>query len=276
MIDKKDQQLASGGLGRRSFINTRTGWPDGWRCSLHESPAPVGRACGAAARIEPCRSWRQRAPQARRTGHFYGLWSGGHGRHARAGPAIGPRNHPHPCFVPDALVGWGITNESKAVMGTKPDGSLRYHGGRYPPHPRFVQGRQLRRQNTPGSTTRSTAAWRAHSPGLLGLRQDHRAAQRAGLPRHLPGQARPGGSAINHTTRVFCGGDSTSVAQRRAATRKTEGTARCSPAWTPETMEVRWQVLIDGNWRPGGHLVRRQSSPPPTSTTPRWAPTTRT
>jgi nitrous oxide reductase len=26
-----------------------------------------------------------------------------------------------PCFVPDALVGWGITNESKKVMGTKPD-----------------------------------------------------------------------------------------------------------------------------------------------------------
>ncbi|MDT9121045.1 hypothetical protein RSW84_26760, partial [Escherichia coli] len=58
---------------------------------------------------------------------YYGLWSGGHTGDMRVlGLPSGREITRIPCFVPDALVGWGITNESKAVMGTKPDGSLKY------------------------------------------------------------------------------------------------------------------------------------------------------
>ena len=61
---------------------------------------------------------------------YYGLWSGGHTGDMRVlGMPSGREILRIPCFVPDALVGWGITNESKAVMGTKPDGSLRYTVG---------------------------------------------------------------------------------------------------------------------------------------------------
>jgi nitrous-oxide reductase len=57
---------------------------------------------------------------------YYGLWSGGHTGDVRVlGLPSGREIHRIPVFNPDALVGWGITNESKAVMGTKPDGSLK-------------------------------------------------------------------------------------------------------------------------------------------------------
>ncbi len=97
MIDKKDQQLASGGLGRRSFINTA---------------ALVGLTAGVAACTEkPGTAAAPAAPAAPASSHagaganvhlkpgeldtYYGLWSGGHnGRRARAGPAIGPRDPP--------------------------------------------------------------------------------------------------------------------------------------------------------------------------------------
>ena len=58
---------------------------------------------------------------------YYGLWSGGHtGEFACSACRRGARSSASRCFVPDALVGWGITNESKKIMGTKPDGSLKY------------------------------------------------------------------------------------------------------------------------------------------------------
>ena len=58
---------------------------------------------------------------------YYGLWSGGHTGDFRVlGLPSGRELHRVPCFNTDALVGWGITNESKAIMGTKPDGHLKY------------------------------------------------------------------------------------------------------------------------------------------------------
>ena len=55
----------------------------------------------------------------------YGLWSSGHTGDARVlGIPSGRELLRIPCFVPDVLIGWGQTNESKEVMGTRADGSL--------------------------------------------------------------------------------------------------------------------------------------------------------
>nr|WP_198683457.1 hypothetical protein [Peristeroidobacter agariperforans] len=46
-----------------------------------------------------------------------------------------------PVFNVDCLVGWGITNESKQIMGTHPDGTLKYWtGDTHHVHPSYTDG----------------------------------------------------------------------------------------------------------------------------------------
>ena len=59
-----------------------------------------------------------------------GVWNGGHTGDARIlGIPSGRELHRIPGCCPDPMVGWGWTNESKAVMGTKPDGTLEFTTG---------------------------------------------------------------------------------------------------------------------------------------------------
>jgi nitrous-oxide reductase len=61
---------------------------------------------------------------------YYIFSSGGHSGEVRIyGLPSGRTIKRIPVFNMDPLVGWGITNESKKVIGTKPDGSLKYHTG---------------------------------------------------------------------------------------------------------------------------------------------------
>ena len=165
-----------------------------------------------------------------------------------------------PVFNIDPMVGWGITNESKKIIGTKPDGSLKYMRRRHPPRARLVQGRHLRRQ----------------------VRLDQRQDQQ-------PHGAHPPATTWNATRSPNCPTCRASTASSRtSATRWTRtsttppacsaapsSTSRCpttAATWTTakkyaclftcvdaETMEVRWQVLIDGNCDLVRHLLRRQA-----------------
>ena len=62
---------------------------------------------------------------------YYGLWSGGHSGEVRVmGMPSGREIKRIQVFnAPDAMSGWGITNESKKILGTRPDGSLKYNTG---------------------------------------------------------------------------------------------------------------------------------------------------
>ena len=61
---------------------------------------------------------------------YYHFSSGGHSGEARImGIPSGRTLRRIPIFNIDPMVGWGITNESKAIIGTKPDGSLKYNTG---------------------------------------------------------------------------------------------------------------------------------------------------
>ena len=124
-MSKKSADLSTetAGIGRRRFINTAAlaGLTVGV-AACNDKPA----AAPAAAPAAPAPA----APAASHGGAnvhlkpgeldtYYGLWSGGHTGDMRVlGLPSGREIHRIPCFVPDALVGWGVTNESKAVMGT--------------------------------------------------------------------------------------------------------------------------------------------------------------
>ena len=248
MIDKKDQQLASGGLGRRSFINTA---------------ALVGLTAGVAACTEkPGTAAAPAAPAAPASSHagaganvhlkpgeldtYYGLWSGGHTGDMRVlGLPSGREITRIPCFVPDALVGWGITNESKAVMGTKPDGSLKYTvADTHHTHASYKDGNYDGRYAWINDKINSR---------LARIRLDYFVCDKItqlpnvqGFHGIFPDKRDPVDPAINYTTRVFCGAEFSIPLPNTGSEDHTKYRSMftCVDA---ETMEVRWQVLIDGN-----------------------------
>uniref|UniRef100_UPI0030FC0981 TAT-dependent nitrous-oxide reductase n=1 Tax=uncultured Acidovorax sp. TaxID=158751 RepID=UPI0030FC0981 len=248
MIDKKDQQLASGGLGRRSFINTA---------------ALVGLTAGVAACTEkPGTAAAPAAPAAPASSHagaganvhlkpgeldtYYGLWSGGHTGDMRVlGLPSGREITRIPCFVPDALVGWGITNESKAVMGTKPDGSLNYTvADTHHTHASYKDGNYDGRYAWINDKINSR---------LARIRLDYFICDKItqlpnvqGFHGIFPDKRDPVDPAINYTTRVFCGAEFSIPLPNTGSEDHTKYRSMftCVDA---ETMEVRWQVLIDGN-----------------------------
>lgn len=248
MIDKKDQQLASGGLGRRSFINTA---------------ALVGLTAGVAACTEkPGTAAAPAAPAAPASSHagaganvhlkpgeldtYYGLWSGGHTGDMRVlGLPSGREITRIPCFVPDALVGWGITNESKAVMGTKPDGSLKYTvADTHHTHASYKDGNYDGRYAWINDKINSRIAR---------IRLDYFVCDKItelpnvqGFHGIFPDKADPVDPAINYTTRVFCGGEF-AIPLPNTGTEDPSKYRSMFSCVDAETMEVRWQVLIDGN-----------------------------
>ena len=248
MIDKKDQQLASGGLGRRSFINTA---------------ALVGLTAGVAACTEkPGTAAAPAAPAAPASSHagaganvhlkpgeldtYYGLWSGGHTGDMRVlGLPSGREITRIPCFVPDALVGWGITNESKAVMGTKPDGSLKYTvADTHHTHASYKDGNYDGRYAWINDKINSR---------LARIRLDYFICDKItelpnvqGFHGIFPDKRDPVDPAINYTTRVFCGGEF-AIPLPNTGTEDSSKYRSMFSCVDAETMEVRWQVLIDGN-----------------------------
>jgi len=179
---------------------------------------------------------------------YYGLWSGGHTGDVRVlGLPSGREIMRVPCFVPDALVGWGITNESKQVMGTKADGSLRYTiGDTHHVHCSYKDGDYDGRYAWVNDKINSR---------LARIRLDYFVCDKIteipniqGFHGIFPDKRDPVDPAINYTTRVFCGAEFHIPLPNKGADLEAADKYRalftCVDA---ETMAVRWQVLIDGN-----------------------------
>lgn len=177
---------------------------------------------------------------------YYGLWSGGHTGDVRVlGLPSGRELHRIPCFVPDALVGWGHTDESKKVMGTKPDGSLRYTvGDTHHVHASYKDGNYDGRYAWVNDKINSR---------LARIRLDYFVCDKIiklpnvqGFHGIFPDKRDPVDPAVNHTTRVFCGGEFSIPLPNRPLEDHTQYRSLFSCV-DAETMAVRWQVLIDGN-----------------------------
>lgn len=249
MTERKDSPLPTAGLGRRSFINTA---------------ALVGLTAGVAACNEKpsAATPAAPAPAAPAAGHaaaganvhlkpgeldtYYGLWSGGHTGDMRVlGLPSGREITRIPCFVPDALVGWGITNESKAIMGTKPDGSLKYTvADTHHTHASYKDGNYDGRYAWINDKINSRIAR---------IRLDYFICDKItelpnvqGFHGIFPDKADPVDPAINYTTRVFCGGEF-AIPLPNTGTEDSGKYRSMFSCVDAETMQVRWQVLIDGN-----------------------------
>src|SRR5574343_369901 len=252
MSDKKLQpQNETVGMGRRRFINTAAlaGLTAGVAACNDKPAAPAAAPAAPASVPAPAPAAHSGASVHLKPGEldtYYGLWSGGHTGDMRVlGLPSGREILRIPCFVPDALVGWGITNESKAVMGTKADGSLRYTvGDTHHTHAPYKDG------NHDGSY-----AWINDKINSLiaRIRLDYFVCDKItklpnvqGFHGIFPDKADPVDPAINYTTRVFCGGEF-AIPLPNTGTEdftKYRSMFSCVDA---ETMDVRWQVLIDGN-----------------------------
>ena len=177
---------------------------------------------------------------------YYGLWSGGHTGDMRVlGLPSGREITRIPVFVPDALVGWGITNESKAIMGTKADGSLKYTvADTHHVHASYKDGNYDGRYAWINDKINSRIAR---------VRLDYFVCDKItelpnvqGFHGIFPDKRDPVDPKINYTTRVFCGAEFSIPLPNTGSEDSTKYRSMftCVDA---ETMEVRWQVLIDGN-----------------------------
>ena len=204
------------------------------------APAPVAHAAGAGGlNLHP-------APGQLDT--YYGVWSGGHSGEVRVlGLPSGREIKRVPTFNIDCMNGWGITNESKAIIGTKADGSLKYktgdthhiHGtyvdGTYDGKYFFVNdkihGRIARVRGDIFECDKITEL-----PNIQGFH---------GI---FPDKRDPVDQSINRTTRVFCGNEfhipHPNDGRDMDDPTKYKTLFTCVDA---ETMEVRWQCRVDGN-----------------------------
>ncbi|MCJ8168138.1 TAT-dependent nitrous-oxide reductase [Atopomonas sediminilitoris] len=140
MSDKnkpQDSQDAPVSLSRRGFLGA----------TAITSAAGLAGAAGLSSAVMTRESWAAAAKEARNSAHvapgeldeYYGFWSGGHQGEVRVLGIPSMRELMRiPVFNTDSATGWGITNESKRIMGD----SAKFHNGDcHHPHISMTDGR---------------------------------------------------------------------------------------------------------------------------------------
>lgn len=179
---------------------------------------------------------------------YYAFISAGHGGEVRVlGLPSGRTLKRIPVFNTDCMVGWGITNESKAVMGTKPDGSLLYTtGDTHHVHGSYKDGTYDSRWLFVNDKIHSR---------LARIRMDTMECDKItsipnvmGFHGIFPDKRDPVDAAINYTTRVFCGAEFHVPLPNDGRDLDDPSKWGCLFSCVDAaTMELRWQCRIDGN-----------------------------
>jgi len=179
---------------------------------------------------------------------YYSFTSSGHGGDARiVGIPSGRTLKRIPIFNIDCMVGWGITNESKAIMGTKADGSLKYTtGDTHHVHGSYKDGTYDGRWLFTNDKIHSR---------LARIRMDTMECDKIielpnvmGFHGIFPDKRDPVDPKINYTTRVFCGQEFHTPLPNDG--RDLDDPTKWGCLFTcvdAATMEVRWQCRVDGN-----------------------------
>ena len=179
---------------------------------------------------------------------YYAFISAGHGGEVRVlGLPSGRTLKRIPVFNTDCMVGWGITNESKAVMGTKADGSLQYTtGDTHHVHGSYKDGTYDSRWLFVNDKIHSR---------LARIRMDTMECDKItsipnvmGFHGIFPDKRDPVDAAINYTTRVFCGAEFHVPLPNDGRDLDDPSKWGCLFSCVDAaTMELRWQCRIDGN-----------------------------
>ncbi|HJW81271.1 MAG TPA: hypothetical protein VJ396_03420, partial [Acidiferrobacterales bacterium] len=180
---------------------------------------------------------------------YYGIWSGGHSGEVRVlGIPSGREIKRIPVFnAPDAMSGWGITNESKKIIGTKADGNPKYTtGDTHHVHGSYKDGTYDGKYFWVNDKIHSRIA-RIRGE-LFECDKITELPNVQGFHGIFPDKRDPVDAKINHTTRVFCGAEFHLPHPNDG--RDLDKPERYYALFTcvdAESMEVRWQCKVDGN-----------------------------
>lgn len=179
---------------------------------------------------------------------YYAFTSAGHGGEMRIlGVPSGRTLKRIPVFNTDCMVGWGITNESRAIIGTKPDGSLKYTtGDTHHVHGSYKDGTYDGRWLFVNDKIHSR---------LARVRMDTMECDKItqlpnvmGFHGIFPDKRDPVDPAINYTTRIFCGHEFHIPLPNDGRDLDDPTKWGCLFSCVDAaTMEVRWQCRVDGN-----------------------------
>ena len=240
--------------GRRKFLNTAAiaglagaGLSVGLS-SCKQEAAPTAAAPATPAPAAHAADELNLHPAPGQLDTYYGVWSGGHSGEVRVlGLPSGREIKRVPTFNIDCMSGWGITNESKAIITTKADGSLKYKtGDTHHIHGSYTDG-----------TYDGKYFWvndKIHGR-IARIRGDLFECDKIieipniqGFHGIFPDKRDPVDQALNHTTRVFCGNEFHIPHPNDG--RDLDDPTKYKTLFTcvdAETMDVRWQCRVDGN-----------------------------
>ncbi len=235
---------------RRKFLNTAAlaGLAGVVGCTEKAAPAATPAASAPTPAAAPASASSSIHLKPGELDSYYGLWSGGHNGDVRVlGMPSGRELLRIPCFRPDALIGWGITNESLDVMGRNAKGGPLYNvADTHHLHASYKDGNYDGRYAWVNDKINSRIARIRLDYFICDKITDLPNVQ--GFHGIFPDKADPVDPAINYTTRVFCGGEfGIPVPNDGTDVNNTEQYKSLFTCVDAETMEVRWQVMIDGN-----------------------------
>lgn len=178
---------------------------------------------------------------------YYIMSSGGHSGEVRIyGCPSGRTLKRIAVFNIDCMSGWGFTNESKAIIGTKADGSLQYmNGDTHHVHGSYTDGTYDGKYFWVNDKLNSRVG------RIRGdLLECDKITQLPNVQGHhglFPDKRDPVDAKINHTTRVFAGGEFHIPLPNDGVNLDEKNYGCLFSCLDAETMEVRWQCRVDGN-----------------------------
>ncbi|QGZ57133.1 TAT-dependent nitrous-oxide reductase [Paraburkholderia acidiphila] len=212
--------------------------------------AATGNAGSGAsgANATPAIDWDKYEVHPGKLDTYYGFSSGGHSGDLRVhGLPSGREIRRVPVFNVDCMSGWGITNESRKIIGTRPNGQLNYiTGDTHHVHMSYTDGVYDGRYIFVNDKINARVARvRLDTMECDAITQLPNVQGFHGI---FPDKRDPLDDKINSTTRVFCGAEFHTPQPNDGRDLNDPKKYFCLfTCLDAKTMQPRWQVKVDGN-----------------------------